>query len=84
MMILLPEVSQLYFDMQQTNDATREVRLVIRDEAGVESAVDTVVQGSLVTASYTFPVQGVYEIRYTVTDSGIESVFTQVQRVSRG
>lgn len=78
------EVSQLYFDMQETNDAKREVRLVIRDEAGTEKAVDTTVQGALVTASYTFPAQGVYEIKYTVIEDGNEFVFTQAQRVSRG
>jgi hypothetical protein len=78
------EVSQLYFDMQQTNDTVREVRLVIRDEAGAESSVDTTVKGALVTASYIFPAQGAYEIRYTVIEDRNEYVFTQAQRVSRG
>lgn len=79
------EKAVLYFDTQGgllSDDA--KVSLSIRDSGGDETQVVTKTDGSLVTAEYTFPVQGVYQLQYTVQATGKTYEFSQAQRVSRG
>lgn len=78
--------SLLYFDTQQRlitkqGDAAQ---LSIRDSDGETTRVKTKVDGSLITAAYTFPSQGVYELTFTLKLSGTEYSFTHNQRVARG
>jgi len=76
--------SDLYFDMQDAlaNDAS--VSLSVKSADGTSDGIEVNRNGSLVTAEYTFPTQGVYELTYTVASEGKEYVFKQTQRVSRG
>lgn len=79
------EEALLYFDTQ-SNLLTRSstVTLTIRHSAEKTDTVPTTIEGSLVTASYTFPVQGVYTMSYNITDQNHTSTFLHTQRVSRG
>lgn len=75
----------LYFDAQDRFMASdSSIQLSIRDAAGNEKIVKTKLDGALVTATYTFPAQGVYNLAFTVTSNGKTYVFSHVQRVSRG
>lgn len=77
--------SSLYFDMQDA--LTRDdvvVELLISNSRGDSEIVETKRSGSLVTATYTFPAQGVYGLTYTVTSGDEAYTFRQAQRVSRG
>lgn len=76
------EPSQLYFDMQSNGQS--EVRLVVTDEEGKQTNVPTKADGALVTATYTFPVQGMYLLKYTVASDGKTHHYEHTQRVSRG
>lgn len=80
------EVVNLMFDTQAgfLSDASK-VTLAIHDTSSQkEDTVETRRDGSLVSADYTFPTQGTYLIRYSVTTNGVTYVFEQDMRVSRG
>jgi len=77
------EEATLYFDTQeQLSDA--KVELTIENAFGDATKVETSKDGSLVTAKYTFPVQGVYSVAFTLVSDDARYVFNQSQRVSRG
>lgn len=78
--------STLYFDTQQGLIVPERTTatLVITDSTGRSAPITPTLDGSLVTASYTFPTQGVYRLTYTITTNGTASVFEYSQRVSRG
>ncbi len=79
------EQATLYFDAQnQLIQADSSVTLTIKDENGNEKEVETKIDDSLVTANFTFPEQGVYNVTYAVVSNGNTHVFNQSQRVSRG
>lgn len=75
----------IYFDRQGI-DTTGDggVTLDIRNEAGSTVTVPTKTKDALTLARYTFPQQGVYELKFTVKDKNGELSFTQLQRVTRG
>lgn len=80
------EVANLMFDTQDgfLIDSS-EISLVIRDTSKQSEVTVPIRQdGSLVSADYTFPTQGTYLIKYTVTTDGNTQVFEQDMRVSRG
>lgn len=75
----------LYFDMQnQASTADGSVSLTIRGANGQIANVKTQTNGTLATATYTFPAQGAYELTFTVKPDGKTYTFKQSQRVSRG
>ncbi len=76
--------STLYFDTQSNFTSNDSVSLTITDAAGNKRAVTASTEGSLATASYTFPVQGVYDLQFVVKLGDKSYVYNQSQRVSRG
>lgn len=76
----------LFFDLEQDLlDEASEVTLSIRQENASEPTLpDTQIDGSLVTAGYVFPSQGIYHIRYNVRSSDQTYSFEHTTRVSRG
>ena len=76
--------SDLYFDVQATNLKNDSVTMSVRDtQTGERQSVETKLEKNLVTATYEFPAQGVYELEFTVvTDKTY--IFSYAQRVSRG
>lgn len=79
------EKAVLYFDTQGgLLDDKAKVSLSISDAAGEAAQVSTKIDGSLVTAEYTFPVQGAYKLTFTVDTASKQYVFNYSQRVSRG
>jgi xanthine/uracil/vitamin C permease (AzgA family) len=77
----------LYFDMQGKRAADTRVTLAIKDDYGAASQVSIEpgeAKGSLITASYIFPKQGVYTITFTVRQDDRTYTFAQSQRVARG
>lgn len=79
------EKAVLYFDTQGgLLDDQASVSFMVSNSAGEVVHVSTKTDGSLVTAEYVFPIQGVYDLTFTVATSGKQYVFNQSQRVSRG
>jgi hypothetical protein len=79
------EEAEFYFDMQsQLAEKIDSVELVISDLEGNKINIETEMSESLVTAKYTFPTQGAYEVTYLVKSDGQTYTFTESQRVSRG
>lgn len=78
------EQATLYFDMQNQLSGEDSVMLTIYNSASEKAEIETKTDGSLVTANFTFPSQGVYEIEYVVSTSRETYIFKQTQRVSRG
>jgi hypothetical protein len=79
------EESTLYFDTQdELLEGDSNVSLTVRNQSDNETSVSVKIDGTLVTADYTFPVQGVYELTYTVESADQTYQFSQSQRVSRG
>lgn len=80
------QASTLYFDMQdQLAKATDvSVQLVVTDSDGTRATVPMKVSGSLAYAEYTFPAQGVYQLRFAAATGDKTYVFEHSQRVSRG
>jgi hypothetical protein len=79
------EEATFYFDTQDNLlDANSSVKLTVKNTTGTIQAVDTKIDGSLVTAQYIFPTQGVYELTFIATSNDKKYTFTQSQRVSRG
>src|SRR5690606_16670133 len=77
--------ADLYFDTQDQLEQTGDmVTVTIRDDSGREAIVPATVSGTLATARYTFPAQGVYDLVFTVSKDGNSDIFKQSQRVSRG
>lgn len=81
------EQSPLYFDTQEQllkPDTSSKVTLIIENTTGEKTDVPVKIDGSLVTADYTFPMQGVYKLTYEIVAGNEKYIFTQSQRVSRG
>ena len=79
------EEATFYLDTQyQLTAPSASVELIVTDASGVEQKVQTELEGTLATADFVFPVQGVYDLKFTVTTEGKTYVFKQSQRVSRG
>jgi hypothetical protein len=80
------EKSTIYFDTQDKILGEKNTAFSLR-VIGVDgkiSQVDTKKDGTLVTAQYIFPTQGVYTIAFATTSRGKSYIFEHVQRVSRG
>lgn len=61
------------------------IKLTIENKAdGTVSEVKTSRDGSLVSSRYIFPAQGAYQVRYSIESGGVQLVFEQTMRVSRG
>ncbi len=80
------EKATLMFDTQGgLLQGGSEVALTVTSkDTRVADVVPTSTDGSLVSASYVFPVQGLYTITYTVKTGDVSTIFEQTQRVSRG
>jgi hypothetical protein len=79
------QVATLFFDAQDQFLANEDtVNLTITDEAGNVAVVPTEINESLVTADFTFPDLGVYQIKFELNSNGETFIFTQSQRISRG
>jgi hypothetical protein len=75
----------LFFDMQNDINGTNKVTLNITRQSSHESVpVETALDGSLITADFTFPSQGVYLLKYQIEVDGEIYVFEQSTRISRG
>lgn len=75
----------LFFDTQGgLLTENSKISLVIHSVASGTTTIDVKIDGSLATSKYTFPVQGVYSIVYTVANTDSEYVFEQSTRISRG
>lgn len=79
------EPSDMYFDRQGAGrDESAAVTLAIKNSQGEVSEVEVQTNGSLSTATYTFPEQGVYQLTFAVKSDEGEFIFEQSQRVTRG
>ncbi len=79
------EPSDMYFDRQGVvGDASAEVKLTVRNSRDVITAVAVKTTDSLSTATYTFPEQGVYTLKFVISNEAGKYVFEQSQRVTRG
>lgn len=77
--------SNIYFDVQkQLTENADNVKLSITDKNGNTEYISTKNDGSLVTASYVFPYQGVYKLNVIVLSGEKTYRFTYSQRVDRG
>lgn len=77
--------SNLFFDLQSSfSGQTPSAKLEITDDRFRQANVPAVVVGSTVSSDYTFPSQGVYLVRLTLTSGAQSYVFDYSQRVSRG
>lgn len=82
--------SSLYFDIQNKSFSkhSHKLELSITNDEGQVTQVPVFVAGSSVSASYTFPQQGVYKIILTANAQNVASAhahtFTHSQRISRG
>lgn len=76
----------LFLDVQSepVDSPNAQVKLTVKDEEGRESTVDPQVNGSLITARYTFPAQGMYELTYVIDTSDNSYSFQDTRRVTRG
>ena len=75
----------LFLDIQDTSEKIEEVVLRIgKAETEENTVVETLLDDSLVSASYVFPSQGVYNLTYTITSSKTTYTFEHVTRISRG
>lgn len=78
--------STLFFDLQDDllDDEGKVTLSIAQTGKNKPIKVKTKKDGSLVTASYIFPHQGVYFIRYDIKTLGFNYTFHQTTRVSRG
>lgn len=75
----------LYFDIQgELSSSDSSVQLSITNANGTKRFIPTTLEGSLASATYTFPTQGAYNLALTVSSNGTTYIFSQPQRVSRG
>jgi methionine-rich copper-binding protein CopC len=75
----------LFFDMQNDNKDINTVNLDITQQGSNDTVtVKTTLNGSLATADYTFPSQGVYFLKYHVISGDGAYAFEQFTRISRG
>lgn len=72
----------LFFDMQGQDSGY--ISLIVRSEIYEDIQLTLQKSGSLASAEYTFPSQGVYDLIFTVQSAGIAYEFRYAQRVSRG
>ncbi len=81
------EEATLFFDVHGSavTDKSARATLTIASELGVESKAPVQVTGSRVSASYVFPLQGLYKIKLSIEQDGQKSlIFLQSKRVTRG
>ena len=78
--------SMIYFDANSNAYGSKvaDVRLESQNQSGEVTIVKTKTENGLSVARYTFPVQGIYNMRITTTASGGQRIFEYSQRVSRG
>ena len=75
----------LFFDIQNNAKSVGKVTLDITKQGSSEAVpVKTNFDGSLATADYTFPSQGVYLLKYQVKTNNETYTFEQSTRISRG
>ncbi len=76
----------LFFDTQGgiLNDTSEVVLTIMRKDTSESSTVETKRDGSLVTADYAFPAQGIYKLRYDIVSDATQYSFVQTTRISRG
>lgn len=81
------EKSTLFFDMQnQVLEKSKNSKVTLTITSGSNQNTDVPVRtkGSLVTASYVFPAQGLYTVQYKIKTDTDTYLFSYLQRVSRG
>lgn len=81
------EPATLFFDVRDPSIAKSgaSTRLTIYDEQNKSLEVSSTLQGSSVSATYTFPRQGLYIIKLVIKQNGRTThTFVESQRVSRG
>lgn len=79
------KMATVYLDAQDVFEDDAKIALSITREGSSEPMpVETKRDGSLVTAEYTFPSQGVYYLRYEITSDDTSYAFEQSIRVARG
>lgn len=78
------EKAEIYFDKQGRQIDGSTVTLNIRNSDANDEQIDTKTEGTLTTASYIFPTQGAYEMKFTIKEADTTYVFEHTQRVSRG
>lgn len=80
------EDATIFFDLQDKaiKATNNSIRLAVESSDENSVLLPMKRDGSLATANYTFPTQGLYMITITVTSPSNVYVFTYSQRVSRG
>ena len=78
------EQSNIYIDLQPLPPGELTVVLEITTAGGSSEAVAAELVGSGARAQHTFPAQGVYELRLTITSNSDTYALAFTQRVSRG
>jgi hypothetical protein len=78
--------AQLFYDVKNELFQSNVFRptLQIADATGKHEDVKITHSGTTVNATYTFPAQGVYDLKLTLSSPDKTYVFTLAQRVSRG
>lgn len=75
----------LFFDMQNDTKKISKVTLGITQEGSNETVpIKAKLDGSLATANFTFPSQGVYLLKYEVKATDETYTFEQSTRIARG
>lgn len=78
--------STIYFDIQDTlrQQLVSAHLTVTNNNDNASKVIQTTTNGSLTTANYTFPVQGIYTLNFLVQTKNQRYTFQQTQLVSRG
>jgi hypothetical protein len=74
--------ANLFFDLQGIRPG--EAALTVTDAAGTAANIPVQISGSSVSANYTFPAQGVYQLDLQAGTTAKTYNFSYAQRVSRG
>lgn len=75
----------IFFDMQNTTNSIHKATLDITRQNSHETvSVKTALDGSLITADFIFPRQGVYLLKYQIEVGSETYIFEQSTRISRG
>lgn len=76
----------IFFDTQGglLIEASQVTLTITASESGTNTPIETKRDGSLVTAQYTFPSQGLYQLRYDVINKNDTYTFMHMTRISRG
>lgn len=80
------QTARLYFETQDglLEGKASQVELTVTNSAGQVTPIKTAIDKTLVTANYTFPAQGVYQLNYSLKIGDKNYQFNHSQRVSRG